>query len=553
MDTFNSSCYIWYDMRGLRGIRTQQKIHETEMVDEPSEEDLNEVSEGARKQGRVISWDIGHVLVLVLILLSYVYQYYQNTIEVFIRIVVLTVSVGIITAIIWKIFAGFTIEAFNNVFDFLHGKNDLMCRVRSAQSEPGSLLDHLYMAVEWSVFPTLVVFFVLSFIAQGIAEEGKAVVENDLIFLFMFIIPPIVTFVSVPIRLINDSSLMRYDIQKRLIEPFGATFKRMFRSIGGVGAMASFAKVALSKGGIENTAIDTFTILLYIFPTMFIASVLYGVWHTGYLRQVEKKIDTFHYNQYRYFRDGHGIIQLQLVKDQSANAEDGSVGSSNEETDAYRELEESENTNDEFPHDHDSQGAPGENHPERAFGDNDSQEALGENDPEGTYYGNDRAGDFDGHGPERAISAQSHQNGRNEPPEKTSYFSHDEIAPTAHGTGSDPRLTTLYQDPNKMDPGDDSDVNYGSARRDNDQPAYTRENSDYYDSDDDTKDDNDAQDYDNDAQDDDTDAHDDDNAQDYDTDTYDGNDAHDDDDDEPFARPIKRFPDLDVGDQTEEY
>lgn len=257
-----------------------------------------------------MKWDIGHVLVLVLIILSYAYQYYENPFDIFIRIVILTITVGTITAIIWKFTAVFTVEAFKSVFDFLHGKNDLMCRIKSPQSEPGSLFDHLYMAIQWSFFPTLVVFFVLSFIAQGIASEGEAVVENNIIFGFMFFIPPAITFIAIPVRLISDSSLMRYDIQKRLLEPFGDTFKRIFRAIGGVGALASFAKVALSKGGVENTAMDTFTILLYVFPTMFIASVIYGIWHTGYLSQVEVKIETFHYTQYHYLRNNVGIIQL---------------------------------------------------------------------------------------------------------------------------------------------------------------------------------------------------------------------------------------------------
>ena len=277
---------------------------------------------------RVMKWDVGHVLVFLLILLSYVYQYYRNEFDIFLRIVVLSITVGIVTAVIWRFTATHTVDAFKSVFDVLIGKNDTLCRIRSPQSEPGSLLDHLFMAIEWSFFPTLMVFFVLSFIAQGMADEGEAVVENNLIFGFMFFIPPALTFISIPIRLISDSSLMRYNIQRRILEPFGDTFKRMFRAVGGVGALASFAKVALSKGGVENAAMDTFTILLYVFPTMFIASVIYGVWHPRYLEQVEAKIETFHYSQYRYLRDAEGVIRLIPVGYPTGETVTGHHGSS---------------------------------------------------------------------------------------------------------------------------------------------------------------------------------------------------------------------------------
>lgn len=268
------------------------------------------------KKTRTLHWDVPHVLIIIGVALSYVYQYYQNDFDVFVKLVALTLSVGIVTAVVWRITAKFTVEAFKSVFDLLHGKNDLLCRIRSPESKAESLLDHLFMAVEWSLFPTLVVFFILSFIAQGIAEEGKAVVENNMIFVFMFFIPPLTTFISIPIRLLTDSSLMKFDIQKRILEPFGLSFRRMFRAVGGVGALASFAKVALNKGGIENAVVDTFTILLYIFPTIFIAAVLYGVWHPRYLRAVEKKIERLHYQVYRFERNVLGTILLEPVSDE---------------------------------------------------------------------------------------------------------------------------------------------------------------------------------------------------------------------------------------------
>jgi len=290
---------------------------ESDSVSSIQDGDYPQSDEPVKKQ-RSLKWDISHVLILIGVGLSYVYQYLHNEFDVFLYLVILTICVGAVTAIVWRFVAKFTVEAFKSVFDLLHGKHDLLCRIKSPQSEPGSMLDHLYMAVEWSLFPTLVVFFVLSFIAQGIAESGKAVTENNLIFLFLFIIPPTVTFIAIPIRLLTDSSLMRYDIQSRLLEPFGLSFRRMFRAVGGVGAMASFAKVALDKGGIENTMWDTFTILLYVFPTLFIASILYGIWHPGYLRAVENKIERFHYNLYRYHKNVEGIIELQPMNDDTS-------------------------------------------------------------------------------------------------------------------------------------------------------------------------------------------------------------------------------------------
>ena len=191
----------------------------------------------SKAKGKQLKWDISHVLIIVAVVLSYLFHWrnQQDDITTFYQIVGLTVGVGIGTAIVWKIIAKYTVEAFKSIFDMLHGKNDVICRIRSPQSTSNSLMDHLYMATEWSVFPTLVVFFVLSFIAQGLAPEGKSVMENEHIWIFMFIIPPIATFISIPIRLIADSSLMKFNTQQRILEPFGMTFKRMFRAVGGGG------------------------------------------------------------------------------------------------------------------------------------------------------------------------------------------------------------------------------------------------------------------------------------------------------------------------------
>lgn len=276
----------------------------------------NQIHEDGRQDSglgseRKLRWDIFQILALLAVFLSYLYHWLQQEDPgIFMWIAGLTIGVGIVTALVWRFTASISIQIFDSLFDLLHGKNDYICRIRSPQSTTGSMMDHLFMAVEWCFFPTLVVFFVLSFIAQAIAPSGKSVMENDYIWVFMFIIPPMATFVAVPIRLLTDSSLMRFDIQSRCLEPFGLTFKRMFRAIGGVGALASFAKVALDKGGIMNAMTDTFTILLYVYPLIFIAMVIYGIWHPGFMRKVESKVERFHYQQYSFMRERHGLLTL---------------------------------------------------------------------------------------------------------------------------------------------------------------------------------------------------------------------------------------------------
>ena len=350
-------------------------------------------SEHAKKT-RTLHWDIPHVVIIIGVALSYVYQYYQNDFDVFVKLVALTLSVGVVTAVVWRFTAKFTVEAFKSVFDLLHGKNDMLCRIRSPESKAESLLDHLFMAVEWSLFPTLVVFFVLSFIAQGIAEEGKAVVENNMIFVFMFFIPPLATFIAIPIRLLTDSSLMKFDIQKRILEPFGLSFRRMFRAVGGVGALASFAKVALNKGGVENAVVDTFTILLYIFPTIFIAAVLYGAWHPRYLRAVEKKIGGLHYRVYKFERNFLGTIILEPVPEE----EEGLPGDTGENLNLWlikgsrrtedrdRDLDAGNDLPEEEDEDEDEDEALEERRSREDTRDEVSDEREDDNDPEEEEY-----------------------------------------------------------------------------------------------------------------------------------------------------------------------
>jgi len=274
------------------------------------------------QDGRMLRWDIPHFLILLCVLLSYLYHWRTNSdINIFMFIVALTIGVGILTAIVWRFAAMYTVQAFKSVFDLLNGRNDFICRVKSPQSVTESKSDHLYMAIEWCLFPTLVVFFVLSFIAQGIAPEGKSMMESHWIWIFMFLIPPLATIIAIPIRLLTDSSLMRFNTQSRILEPFGLTFKRMFRAVGGVGAMASFAKVALNKGGVWYAMKDTFTILLFVFPLIFIATIFYGFWHPKYLREVERKIESFHYQNYEYSRNYEGLLELLPISEKEKNVE----------------------------------------------------------------------------------------------------------------------------------------------------------------------------------------------------------------------------------------
>ena len=282
--------------------------------------------EKGQKKKRTIHWDIEHVLTLSGVFLAYLYHFETLDRQSFLIILSLTVGVGIATAVVWRLTAKYTVEAFKSVFHHLKGKSDSLCLVKSKQSATHSLLDHLYMAVEWCFFPTLVVFFVLSYIADIITPSGEAVVRTEggnywLIYIFMFIIPPLVTFIVIPIRLIMDSSLMRYDIQRRTLEPFGLTFKRMFRAVGGVGALASFANVALKKGGVVSAFTDTFTILLYVFPTIFIAVLFYGYWHPRYLREIEEKVRMYGYQMYIFDRTEDGAIALLPVIEDMENSE----------------------------------------------------------------------------------------------------------------------------------------------------------------------------------------------------------------------------------------
>jgi len=294
---------------------------------ETGEGELGETAaEKGQKKKRTIHWDIEHMLTLLGVFLAYLYHFETLDRQSFLIIISLTVGVGIATAVVWRLTAKYTVEAFKSVFHLLKGKSDSLCLVKSKQSATHSLLDHLYMAVEWCIFPTLVVFFVLSYIADIITPSGEAVVRTEggnywLIYIFMFTIPPLVTFIVIPIRLIMDSSLMRYDIQRRTLEPFGLTFKRMFRAVGGVGALASFANVALKKGGVASAFTDTFTILLYVFPTIFIAVLFYGYWHPRYLREIEEKVRMYGYQMYVFDRTEDGAIALLPVIEDKKNSE----------------------------------------------------------------------------------------------------------------------------------------------------------------------------------------------------------------------------------------
>ncbi|MCK4613506.1 MAG: hypothetical protein KAU14_01785, partial [Thermoplasmata archaeon] len=280
----------------------------------------------AGESKRRLHWDILHALALLGIFLAYLYHFETLDQHVFIIILVLTTGVGIATAVVWRFTAIYTVEAFKSVFHLLKGRSDSLCLVRSPQAETHSVLDHLYMAVEWCFFPTLVVFFVLSYIADAVTPSGEAVVRTEggswwLIYIFMFLIPPLATFISIPIRLIMDSSLMRYDTQGRVLEPFGLIFKRMFRAVGGVGALASFANVAINKAGVANAFMDAFTILLYVFPTIFIATIFYGYWHPGYLRRIEEKIEMLGYQMYSFEGTRDGPPTLMPVIDERENTE----------------------------------------------------------------------------------------------------------------------------------------------------------------------------------------------------------------------------------------
>jgi len=288
-------------------------------------EDARE-SPGKTRKKRVLKWRPADLGLLLGVVFSIYYQYYIHMDDTFIVALIfsLIVTVGIGTAIVWRFTATWFTPWYIRFAESRMASNPhSYCLIRSRQSAPSTKLDHLQMALEWCLFPTLMVFFILSHVAGAITPEGERIMKDSgdgglwwLVYLFMFLIPPLGTFIVPSMRIIEDSSLVSYDIQRRIIEPYGTRFRRMFRAIGGVGALATFLKVALVKGGVQGALEDTFTVLLFTLPTIFIATIVYGMWHTGFVGMANERIDKFPLRWYDFTRvdDIRYELKLELME-----------------------------------------------------------------------------------------------------------------------------------------------------------------------------------------------------------------------------------------------
>ncbi len=293
----------------------------------PDEEDVDQVQSPGKavktKKTRKIAWKGGDFGMLALVLFSFVYLYLyftENTdddrlVAIFFVVIV---GAGIASGIVARLSA-------ERLFPFLDLTADLMkgdfeyALVRSPYAEPATLGDHLISALKWCFFPTLTVFFLLSYIAEIdlIVPEGEPLVADgfNIFYVFLFLLPAVGMAIAAPLRILSNSSLIRYHVQERAIEPFGNVPYRALKAVGGVGALTAFVKVALQKSGMGTAVQDTFMILMFVLPTMFIATMVYSSWHLGFVRKLDLHWEQKGYQEYRLTKGsavGGGHLGLAL-------------------------------------------------------------------------------------------------------------------------------------------------------------------------------------------------------------------------------------------------
>jgi len=224
---------------------------------------------------------------------------------------------GIVSGIIARLSATRTFPFLEVIARQMKGNFEFAI-IRSPYSRPGTLTDHLVSALRWCLFPTLAVFFLLSYVAE-MFPAGKALVgeEMNLFHVFLFLLPAFGMALVAPLRILANSSLMRYNVQERIIEPFGNALSRLLRAVGGMGALAAFLKVALKRTGIMLALQDTFMILMFVLPTMFIATLVYSFWHLGFVRKLDGLWERMGYQEYRL---GHkypsSTLEIQVLSEE---------------------------------------------------------------------------------------------------------------------------------------------------------------------------------------------------------------------------------------------
>ncbi|HID71625.1 MAG TPA: hypothetical protein EYP29_02640 [Thermoplasmata archaeon] len=265
---------------------------------------LQEMSQEEKEKKRKIKWHLSDLGMLALIVFSfvYLYLYFREKTEdnlftiIFFGVIVAT---GITSGFVAHFSVGRIFPVLKKLPKFLKGNFEYSL-IRSLYAEPSSLLDHLVSSLKWCLFPTLTVFFFLSYIAE-LFPGGKALVAEgfNLFYIFLFLLPAVGMILAAPLRVLTDSSLIRYSVQERTIEPFGKVLYRLMRAIGGMGALAAFLKVALKKSGVIVAIQDTFMILMFVLPTMFIATIIYSFWHVSYVRKLDQIWENLGYREYR--------------------------------------------------------------------------------------------------------------------------------------------------------------------------------------------------------------------------------------------------------------
>ena len=278
------------------------------------------------KQERKLKWHGSDYGMLGVSVFSFVYLYLYFTektdnmvlIGIFFGIIVGT---GIVSGIIARLSATNTFPLLGKMARVMKG-NFGFAIIKSPYSQPSSIPDHLVSALRWCVFPTLVVFFFLSYIAEIdlIVPEGESLVADgfNLFYIFLFLLPAVGIALAAPLRILSNSSLVRYNVQERTIEPFGNAPYRVFRAVGGVGALAAFLKVALKKSGVILALQDTFMILMFVLPTMFIATLVYSFWHLSFVRKLDEFWEQMGYQEYSLTRtEPWSFLEIRAVDTES--------------------------------------------------------------------------------------------------------------------------------------------------------------------------------------------------------------------------------------------
>lgn len=178
---------------------------------------------------------------------------------------------------------------------------------------------YLEFALEMSIYPLFMTFFLMSFITGDI-EQPRDFFNGMNIFILLF--APLVTFIIVPIQILLDSNLVFVRKDKRtgvLIVYLGASLKDLFQGLIGVGAVISFVKVFLTVG--SGGEIEQFTVALLlmmliipiIYPGLFLVVLLYTYFHNRLVRKLNDRLDKIILREYKIKEHREDSCYLAVV------------------------------------------------------------------------------------------------------------------------------------------------------------------------------------------------------------------------------------------------